>query len=294
MATFTPPPPGPVQDQQGHVYPAWDAWFRQALYYAVSSAIPRSIPVVSTTAPLMDGVAQAGSSGKWSDGSHRHPTDTSRAAVSALPVASASTPLMDGVAAVGAEGKWSDGLHVHPQDQFIDKYRWEDLRMESSVKLAGVNDPALSVFRGGLRAWAFANGATVKEIFLQGQLSHSYLEGSDIKLHVHWGHISAADDGAVVWQAEWAWTNIGDAMGAPTTTTATAVNVLGADQYKHQMSSILTMTGIGKTISSMLTIRLFRDPTAGGDTSTADAYLFEVDAHYQYDHAGSVNETSKI
>ena len=175
----------------------------------------------------------------------------------------------------------------------IDRGRWDDLRMGGSVKLSGASDPTLKVFRGGLRAWAFIDGATVKEVFLQGQLPHSYLEGSDLKLHIHWGHISAADNGAVVWQAEWDWTNIGGAMAAPTTSAASAANVLAAEQYFQKITQIVTMPGTGKKISSILTIRLFRDPTRAGDTSTADAFLFEVDAHYQLDRAGSKGESTK-
>jgi len=43
-----------------------------------------SLPVPSTTPPLMDGTASAGTSAAWSRGDHVHPTDTSRAAASAL------------------------------------------------------------------------------------------------------------------------------------------------------------------------------------------------------------------
>ena len=38
-----------------------------------------TIPVVSTTLPLVDGTAAIGVSGKWADGAHVHPTDTTRA-----------------------------------------------------------------------------------------------------------------------------------------------------------------------------------------------------------------------
>ena len=55
------------------------------------STIPQStfattsaIPVGSTTTPLMDGTATIGSSGKWADGAHVHPTDTSRQAYFAI------------------------------------------------------------------------------------------------------------------------------------------------------------------------------------------------------------------
>lgn len=38
-------------------------------------------PVVATTVPLMDGTATIGASGKWADGAHVHPTDTTRAPI---------------------------------------------------------------------------------------------------------------------------------------------------------------------------------------------------------------------
>jgi hypothetical protein len=43
------------------------------------------IPVVATAVPLIDGTATIGSSGKWADAAHIHPTDTSRLAASLAP-----------------------------------------------------------------------------------------------------------------------------------------------------------------------------------------------------------------
>jgi hypothetical protein len=42
----------------------------------------QTVPVVATVTPVMDGVATIGASGKWADGAHIHPVDTSRAASS--------------------------------------------------------------------------------------------------------------------------------------------------------------------------------------------------------------------
>jgi hypothetical protein len=47
-------------------------------------ATTASVPVVTTTTPLMNGAAAIGASGKWADGAHVHPVDTSRAAQSSL------------------------------------------------------------------------------------------------------------------------------------------------------------------------------------------------------------------
>ena len=49
----------------------------------VENQIP-IVPSASATAPVMDGAANAGSSGAWARGDHRHPTDTSRAAAADL------------------------------------------------------------------------------------------------------------------------------------------------------------------------------------------------------------------
>jgi hypothetical protein len=52
----------------------------------------------------------------YSRGDHVHPTDTSRAAVSALPAPATVAPLMDGAAAVGVATKYAREDHVHPTD----------------------------------------------------------------------------------------------------------------------------------------------------------------------------------
>lgn len=85
----------------------------------------------STTTPLMDGTASAGTEADYARGNHRHPTDTSRApnnhASSATTYgvssasnyghskASATTPKALGTASVGSEtSSFARGDHVHP------------------------------------------------------------------------------------------------------------------------------------------------------------------------------------
>ena len=97
--------------------------------YQTAAQVTTALPVVTTSTPLMDGAAVVGSSGKWADGAHVHPTDTTRYAAtnpsgyqtaaqvtSALPVVATTVPVMDGTATIGATGKWADGGHIHPVD----------------------------------------------------------------------------------------------------------------------------------------------------------------------------------
>jgi hypothetical protein len=107
--------------------------------YALSS----SVPVGSSTVPIMDGSAVVGVATTWARADHVHPSDTTRAplasptftGVPAGPTASANTgttqlatcafvlgqaatvaPIMDGTAAVGTATYFARQDHVHPSD----------------------------------------------------------------------------------------------------------------------------------------------------------------------------------
>jgi hypothetical protein len=90
-------------------------------------ALTASVPVASTTTPLMDGTAAVGTGTTWARADHVHPTDTSRYAASnpsgfqtaaqvtaALPPASTTVPLVDGIAAIGVGTTYARADHVHP------------------------------------------------------------------------------------------------------------------------------------------------------------------------------------
>jgi hypothetical protein len=70
----------------------------------------------SSTTPAMDGTAAVGTGTTWARADHVHPTDTSRAAVSAIPAASSTAPVMDSVATIGVGTTWARADHVHPSD----------------------------------------------------------------------------------------------------------------------------------------------------------------------------------
>lgn len=76
-----PPIPSRTQvvDPNGLMSGPWVVWF-QNLYQRLGYALG----LASTEMPLMDGIVDKGNEGKFSDGLHRHPTDTSRAADSAV------------------------------------------------------------------------------------------------------------------------------------------------------------------------------------------------------------------
>lgn len=74
-------------------------------------------------APLADGIADPGNVNQFARGNHRHPTDTTRASVTALqavqdsvPGPSNGNPRMDGTANPGTYTYYSRADHVHPSD----------------------------------------------------------------------------------------------------------------------------------------------------------------------------------
>lgn len=89
------------------------SWNARVGIVTLSNADVIAVLPSSATAPVIDGVAAAGSSTAWSRGDHVHPTDTSRLAVAA---ASATNPVIDGTATPGVAASYSRGDHVHPTD----------------------------------------------------------------------------------------------------------------------------------------------------------------------------------
>jgi hypothetical protein len=83
---------------------------------AVVHALDGRVPHPSSDPPQMDGIASPGNGTTFATANHVHPSDTSRAAVSALPQASNANPNMDGAAASGTRAPYAREDHVHPTD----------------------------------------------------------------------------------------------------------------------------------------------------------------------------------
>jgi len=170
---------------------------------------------------------------------------------------------------------------------------WDDLRVPvNSVFVPGSKSPTWTAYSAG-QLLGFSNQAVEgneEEVYFTMQLPHTYKEGSDIKIHVHW----LVDNGTVGqdcrWGLEYEWVNI-DGSFSSTSTAYVDANLDAND--RHMVDAIATITGTGKEISSMLICRLFRNSSHANDTLTTDALLMEIDAHFEIDTMGSRQETSK-
>lgn len=167
-----------------------------------------------------------------------------------------------------------------------DATTWEDLRVPvTSTKLGGSKDPDFAKVLDdgdssqGVFSYLFSN-TTEEEIYFTVQLSHSWKEGSTIFAHVHWSPTSAAS-GGVTWGLEYSWANIAGVFG--NTTLATVDDTAAEAADTHQMTDSIEIDGTGKTHSSMILCRLYRDVADDNDTYAADVALLEIDFHYEID-----------
>ncbi len=180
--------------------------------------------------------------------------------------------------------------------------RYDDLRVPvTSLKEKGLKMPEWGVFtnngagsEGVYTFWFDKN--TEEELFFTVQMPHAWKEGSDLHPHVHWvSKISGA--GTVGWGLEYTWINVLDVFG--NSTIIYGDTMIGGDTsvvgFKHYITPLGTINGGGKTLSSMLVCRIFRDATSSNSTDSfgVDVGMLQFDFHFEIDSDGSNAEYTK-
>lgn len=168
---------------------------------------------------------------------------------------------------------------------------WDDLvGVATGINPAGSpSPPGVDTTDGGL---LFASGATnIVAVILQ--LNHQYIEGENIDFHIHWCKTTSAV-GTVLWEISYTWANNGAAFGAFSVFAAGTVKVADGDTADQVAIREWTpIAGAGKTISSILKVRLQRRSSGGADTYGANAKLLSCDAHIPKETLGSLGEYTK-
>lgn len=170
---------------------------------------------------------------------------------------------------------------------------FDDLRIPGLSTKIGATPPDLISFAPAttnLQVYGFDGTTITEQVFFVVQLPHSYKEGSDITPHVHWTPVDT-NSGNVKWFLEYSWANNEIAFSAPTT--ISVIDAADGTAWKHQKAFFSPIVGTGKTISSMLVCRLYRNPTDAEDTYGSDAAFLEIDFHFEQDTLGSQTASSK-
>lgn len=193
------------------------------------------------------------------------------------------------------------------KELYITDPMWDDLRFAAlDVKVPATGGPGFAQFMddgaGSTGVFTYWFSPTAEESVYVGpaQMPHDWLEGSDIDAHVHWTPAANAIAPGldVSWGVEYTWSNIG-AVFPNTTIIYGDEQQLGAGETlvvdKHYLTEIGTINATGKTLSSCLFVRLFRDATGVGGTDDfpSDAGIIEFDFHYQRNSLGSKEEYVK-
>ncbi len=199
-------------------------------------------------------------------------------------------------------------FYYYTQQEVDDLFlKWDDLRVPlHSIRIGGVKDPTFTKWKDdgagsrGIYDWHFAYQAVAgneEEVFFDAQVPHGYKEGTDLYFHVHWTPlVSGAVGEFVKFGLEYVWVNVNGNYPANTTiiysdaSTAAVASTSGDGTLihgKHYKTLFPAITGTGKTISSILSCRFFRNSSHGNDTLVQDAIVPEVDFHFQMNSLGS-------
>ena len=164
---------------------------------------------------------------------------------------------------------------------------WDDLRFPaSSIRLPGANAPTVTAYKGG-QVLAFVDNAD-NFVYFMAQLPHTWEEGTDIDIHLHWTpQVAGGGVGAenVKWDLTHSWANEQGIFPVETAITVTR-DVQDDLIDTHLVTSFATISGTGKTFSSMLILSLKRD-TGVANNYGSDAFLVEIDIHYKRNRLGT-------
>jgi hypothetical protein len=146
-----------------------------------------------------------------------------------------------------------------------------------SLPITNAAPGVVNVVDANMKSFGFDGGTQVEELFYHVDLQHDYVDGSDFIFHAHWMPATATG-GNVRFKCHYQWVENGGVFPAATLVEPTAV-AAGTTAWADKRTDF-TFSGAGKTYSSRIMIRLFRDPGDAADTYAGDAVLSAVGGHY--------------
>ena len=194
-----------------------------------------------------------------------------------------------------------EGIRVDPSDP---TFPWHDIIGQITPAPSNPSSPSIDAFKGNIEEYHFSNG---DYSFITFHMPHDYKLGTDLFLHVHWGHNGTAISGTNVMISRF--------MYAPRT--ATPASVFGAEntlnisvpvditnfpQYCHSVDEIqISQSGGGVNLLDsddimpdglvLVEIEQSTLPTITGGTES-EPFIFTADLHYQSTCIGTKNSAA--
>jgi hypothetical protein len=146
----------------------------------------------------------------------------------------------------------------------------------------GSNSAQLGSLTGisGPEIWFFRNNEGIESMSFTLQLPHNWKDGTTIYPHIHWIPKSSAS-GNMKWNLDYSWSNIDGTFSAATTSSVVITGPFTANKHllTDLTSSNVGIDATGKTYSSILICRIWRDSSSGTDTYAGDAGGLSMDFH---------------
>jgi len=172
---------------------------------------------------------------------------------------------------------------------------FDDIYMPmSSGKIGGANQPTWAAFQGNTYEYSFGINDYIH--LPSVEIEHTYLEGSDIEIHVHIV-LDGSDvgDTYVNYEAEYTIGDMDEVMSAASVETSGDTKITGGTADRtHLYITISTITGTGFKIGSTFKCRFRRIAlTGGGNAPGNDPYCTMVGLHVEKDTVGSRTQLVK-
>jgi hypothetical protein len=163
--------------------------------------------------------------------------------------------------------------------------KFDDLFFPLAQVRVGANSlPHFDYTNNGL---LFPQNDTSEYVLITCQLPHRWKEGSTVYPHLHY---MQTQDVQPTFRMEYRWTNIGDAISGTWTNYDLNQNAIPYESGVHQiLKASAGIVGTGKTISSLLEIKLYRTD----NVHTGDLLAKQFDVHIEIDSLGSTLEYTK-
>lgn len=175
---------------------------------------------------------------------------------------------------------------------------WRDLEGQVTPRASAPNNATLDVWNGNIRRWSFNTNDVSDNCF---HLPHDYVPGSDLFVHVHWGHNGTAISGSIAFRFYHTYAKGHSQAAFPTEKqldfSLSTPSVGTVPQYQHMIteaqlssasptasqldSSILEVDGL-----IMGTMQVVTLPSISGGT-VSRPFVFYVDLHYQSTEIGT-------
>ncbi len=182
-------------------------------------------------------------------------------------------------------------------------FGWRALAGPSSSRRTGLNAPVLRTFIGDVDAYSYAVGDIGDANY---QLPHDYVPGSDLYLHLHWGHNGTSISGSFIvnFYITYAKGYSQAAFSAQKipVQTVSSLAIGTSPQYCHRTDELQITIASGSStqidtstleVGGLVMLKYVIDtiPSISGSAVSNTPYIFTTDLHYQSSNLATKNKS---